>query len=264
MKTIDKVKEVHYFLRDEHNLNVELTMLYGSQNYQLDNDRSDVDVHAYVLPSLRDLIDGKRIAKVYKTPYGEATVRDLRDLVPLLRKANPTTLEIIVSDYIYPNVQRLVDKDTADIIALGSPINFLKATVGTLIGKKKQLDKGLDNFTLYPKELMHYVRLVTMVEDIFIKGVSFEDAVKNSSSLELLQRIRSLDTDLEMHEEQEIRTWIAKDMDSMLNIESKVKEGIIKPKYDRQLYESTIDALEERIITFITNSIMYDARLNRL
>lgn len=48
--------EKHYNMLVELDYNVVGVFLYGSQNYELDYEKSDVDTKAIVLPTLEDIV----------------------------------------------------------------------------------------------------------------------------------------------------------------------------------------------------------------
>ena len=61
-----KIDEVREFLIDK-GYNVYYIGLYGSQNYGIDTEASDLDFKAIILPSLRMLVDNsKELSKVYE------------------------------------------------------------------------------------------------------------------------------------------------------------------------------------------------------
>jgi len=62
---------------EEKGYNVIYIGLYGSQNYNLDDEESDIDAKAIILPSLHDIIFRKVTSKVVECEKGNIDVKDL-------------------------------------------------------------------------------------------------------------------------------------------------------------------------------------------
>ncbi len=78
--------------------------VYGSQNYGLALDtpeyRSDLDLKCVVLPSLRDLVEGKKPAsRTVETPEGQIDIKDIRVFVDSVGKMNPAYLECLATQH---------------------------------------------------------------------------------------------------------------------------------------------------------------------
>jgi predicted nucleotidyltransferase len=80
---------------------VVFTSLVGSQNYDLDDVKSDIDTFSFILPSLEDLA-------LVKEPYascfeakdgGHCEVKDIRLALNLLKKTSPNSVEYFASKY---------------------------------------------------------------------------------------------------------------------------------------------------------------------
>lgn len=76
--------------------------VYGSQNYGLSLDtaayRSDLDFKCVVLPSLRDLVEGKRPASLtVETHEGQIDIKDIRVFMEAVCKMNPAYLECLAT-----------------------------------------------------------------------------------------------------------------------------------------------------------------------
>lgn len=248
----DKVKEIHRDLEKEHGFNVAFTLLFGSQNYGLAIEGSDIDVQAYVIPSLDDLIKGVRVNKTYQTKYGEATVKDIREFPVLINKANPTTLEVMFTDYKYSTInldELFIDRE---VLALGNPTNFLKATFGTISGKYKRI---ITMNSVDEKEVVHFMRLSTMIEDIFYKNRDFDTSLKASSELTKLRELREDGSN--KHTLLEIKTAVIEkyeliraSVDTLLLLSN--KKDMIYRKAD---HKEAINALERRVENVIRKNI---------
>lgn len=93
--------KLEYMKENHPELNIIAIFLQGSQNYGLDDENSDIDTKAFCIPSLTSLIEGKKmVSKIYVLPdNSHIEVKDIRLLPELLRKQNPSYLEILSTDY---------------------------------------------------------------------------------------------------------------------------------------------------------------------
>lgn len=74
--------------------------LYGSQNYGLATENSDVDSIAILIPSVEDIILRKPICKEVVFENGEhCNVKDIREVVKEWKKQSLQALEILFTDY---------------------------------------------------------------------------------------------------------------------------------------------------------------------
>ena len=77
--------------------------LYGSQNYKLNHEKSDIDTRAIVIPSLEDLIYGKEISKEMHMDEGLCDVKDIRKMIHCYLSQNPTYIETLYTEHYYLN-----------------------------------------------------------------------------------------------------------------------------------------------------------------
>lgn len=98
-------------LTDKYNLLVRKgyevigVFLYGSQNYGIATDKSDIDVRAIVLPSLRDFILGKELANetIVCDNNEHIEVKDIRLMHNIYVKQSVPYLEILFTKYYILN-----------------------------------------------------------------------------------------------------------------------------------------------------------------
>jgi hypothetical protein len=173
--------------------------LYGSQNYNLDEHSelytSDFDTKAVVLPSLRDLVEGKRVSEVLDTPVGQCDVKDVRSFFEVLVKGNPAYLEVMVADcqWVNPHYRHLWDWDDEKFEKFFKAVykRFAKAAYGMALQKEKALTHPypsvlakVEKYGYDGKQLHHVVRLL----DLYRKtkaGVPFKQAMKYSDENEM-------------------------------------------------------------------------------
>lgn len=82
-----------------------MTSLIGSQNYDLDNENSDIDTFTFFFPKLYDLMSAAEPRHYeFDMPDGKCYVKDIRIALNLLKKTSPNSVEYFVSKYkIYDN-----------------------------------------------------------------------------------------------------------------------------------------------------------------
>ena len=74
--------------------------LRGSQNYNLDDEYSDIDSLAIVLPNLDNLIKGyKPSIEHHNADDSHVDIKDIRYFFDSLKKQNPSYLEMMTTDY---------------------------------------------------------------------------------------------------------------------------------------------------------------------
>lgn len=150
----------------EKGYNVLYIGLYGSQNYGLDDNSSDIDARAIVLPSLNDLIFRRSISTVIEVPgVGAVDVKDLVTYYSVIKKGNPAFIEPLSSEYWIGN-------GTVRVLFNSIPANP-KAVFGMMLEKQKALthkypskEREFELFGYDPKQLHHIIRLY----DILVKN----------------------------------------------------------------------------------------------
>ncbi len=148
--------------------------LYGSQNYNVDDELSDIDCKAIILPSLHDIIFRKTTSKVVEFENGEVDVKDLITFYDVIRKGNFSYIESIDTEYW------LGDKYIKDLFKQIRP-NF-KSILGAMYEKRKALTheypskhKEFEKWGFDPKQYHHIKRLRTLLNHNVVKkdNVSF-------------------------------------------------------------------------------------------
>ena len=79
--------------------------LYGSQNYNMADEQSDVDTKVLVVPSLADVVCARRpVAFEHHCDNGEhINFVDIREFIHQILKQNPNTLELLFTEYYVLN-----------------------------------------------------------------------------------------------------------------------------------------------------------------
>ena len=160
---------------EEKGYNVIYISLYGSQNYNLDDEYSDIDARAVVLLSLKDLIKRKSISTTIDLDKGQVDIKDVASYVEQLRKGNPAYTETAQTEYY------IGDKEFRKLI---EPYEYNPmAAIGMMHEKRKAIEKYLPSSLdlkeneYDPKQYHHIVRLYNLLYDGVVEynGVERDD-----------------------------------------------------------------------------------------
>jgi predicted nucleotidyltransferase len=162
--------------------------LFGSQNYGLSDENSDIDVRAIVLPTIEQLIKKEKIASKYKTEIGEIDVKDVMWYYEIIRKGNFTFIEPMQTKYYIGDKQlRVLFKDIqVNLRSLkGDMYNKAEAFRKEFAGKAKEIQTwGYD-----PKQLHHLFRLMLLMSGGNV-NVSFIDYSDNKPMTDWLMSVK--------------------------------------------------------------------------
>lgn len=157
--------------------------LYGSQNYNVDDEFSDVDCKAIVLPSLHDIIFRKVTSKTIELENGAIDVKDLITFYDVIRKGNFSYIEAIDTKY------SIGDKYIKELFKKIRP--NLKSILGAMYEKRKALTheypskiKEFEKWGFDPKQYHHIIRLFDILQYITITGeqvsyLTYQDNARN-------------------------------------------------------------------------------------
>lgn len=133
--------------------------LYGSQNYNVDDEQSDIDAKAIVLPTLSQIIHRQPVSAVIETEFGAIDYKDIITFNDVVRKGNFSYIEAVQSQY------RIGDIEIIDRLFGNIPVN-LKSIIGGMLEKRKALTheypsktKEFEQFNCDPKQFHHIIRL---------------------------------------------------------------------------------------------------------
>lgn len=132
--------------------------LHGSQNYNLDDEKSDIDCKAIIMPSLHDIIFRKVTSTTVELEDGHIDVKDLLTFYDVIRKGNFSYVESINTIYW------IGDEYIKDLFL---PIETnLKSMLGAMYEKRKALTheypskhEEFDKWGYDPKQHHHILRL---------------------------------------------------------------------------------------------------------
>jgi len=145
------------FLEDK-GYNVIYIGLYGSQNYGLDYEKSDIDLRVVVMPTLQQVITREKISKKYQTDLGDIDVKDILTYYEVVRKGNFSFIEPFQTKWF------IGDKKLRELFGT-IPINR-KSVKGAMLEKAKAFrhaypskKEEINKWGYDPKQLHHIFRL---------------------------------------------------------------------------------------------------------
>lgn len=177
--------------------------LYGSQNYGLDTEESDVDTKVIVIPSFKELIDKKSISKSNASENGLHDIKDIKTMFEQFIKANPAYIEILATDYynvnplykeefnlLMNNGYEIVNRDLKRLVCAtyGTALNKIGYLINNLGTNKEAIRKyGYDG-----KNPSHVLRLNEFIQRI-LDGDSIKEALnaKNYDNFNTIMAIKN-------------------------------------------------------------------------
>lgn len=145
---------------EEHILNI---TLYGSQNYGIDTENSDVDVKAIYIPSLEEaIIRQEHLSKELKNEKNEhCEIKDIREMFRMYKKQNLNFLETLYTDYRWDNpmYKSINDelKRNKERIAHYNPSAAIKSICGQALNAIYTFNKNPSNKKVLAKILHLYL-----------------------------------------------------------------------------------------------------------
>ena len=146
--------------------------LYGSQNYNMDNENSDIDCQCFFFPTAEEIIFNKSFqSTTINTKYGECVLKDIRQMFDELRKSSPNILEVLGTKYCIVNrdFQRLLSSIAAqlDTLARLNEYKLLKGYEGLYYRYTKDNLKETKNTKYYANALriMEVIDTITTLPD---------------------------------------------------------------------------------------------------
>lgn len=182
------------WLKGNTNHDVFAIFLKGSQNYDQDiyteEYKSDIDTVAIVVPSLEDVLKGKKmVSHTYELDdKSHIEVKDIRLMKHEFEKANFGYLELLFTEFYFAgglpyinSLKELLNK--ANKIATMDMSRFLNATRCRICNKRKDLCKPrpsikdkVDKYGYDGKQLSHMYRLMLILQNC-TNGISYKDSL---------------------------------------------------------------------------------------
>lgn len=188
---------------------------YGSDNYGLAYEKSDMDVKVIVVPSLHSIVsNSKPISETWDFEWGQADIKDVRLMCENWMKQNTNFLEILFTDYFYINPNYLAATLTMlshrEEIARIDEGRHMRASLGMQDQKYHALKHPfpskieiIEKYGYDPKQLSHIVRLYDLMTK-YIKGKSYKECITPTGEIaDYIKAIKTAayHTDIETVEE---------------------------------------------------------------
>lgn len=256
-KVYERVAEHARFVEETHPGRF-FTALQGSQNYNLDDEHSDVDTKTLLLPTFESLCfnDGKRNSTTLLLPNGEhADVKDYRDMFLMFRKQNINFVEILFSEYVDVNYKYMWMYEGLvahnEEIARYNRYQTIRAMVGHIREKSAKFAnatvttaKDVETLGYDPKQLHHMVRLKDFLER-YVKDEAYATILAKPTDPQNIIAIKRGKYNLAEAEamRQDIMDWAKKFEETWTGIyENKPDE-----KVEAFLREITMDVMAQRM-----------------
>ena len=194
MSIMEHVKAHHDKIIDLRGGEVVMTSLIGSQNYELDTEKSDYDTFSLILPSFEDIALAKDpAAGEFEMTDGKCVYKDIRVALNLLKKTSPNSLEVFFSNYVYinPRYKEIID----NYINYPPHAQYMmhcnyKHMIDACIGMSTQLIKR--NMPS-GKKLAHAIRLKNMLpyylDHLYVKDIF---KIHDPKDLLLARQVKSI------------------------------------------------------------------------
>lgn len=144
--------------------------LYGSQNYNLDTENSDVDTKAIILPTIEELLYYKKVSNCFDVGTGQCDVKHIQLMFNNFLKQNINFLELLYTPYFIVNEEY---KDLwCEVISIRNslttcnPRKMIHAAVGMGQQKYVALEKPfeskiplIEKYGYDPKQLASMLRI---------------------------------------------------------------------------------------------------------
>jgi predicted nucleotidyltransferase len=172
-----KINQQKRFI-EEKGYNVLYIGLYGSQNYNLHDENSDIDLRAIVLPTLSQIIKREKISIKYSNEIGDIDVKDIMTYYEVVRKGNFSFIEPMQTKWF------IGDKYLRELFGL-IPLNLMSLK-GDMFSKAKVFrhpfpskEKEISQWGYDPKQLHHIFRMV----DILILNSVYKSFLEYNETL---------------------------------------------------------------------------------
>jgi len=169
---VQSIVQQHYNTLISRGYNVVGVFLYGSQNYEMDYEGSDIDTKAIIIPSINDVILNKPLISTTSemADGGQCDIKDIRKMFECFKKQNINFIELLFTEYyvINPTYKDLYQSmiDNNETIARYNNFASVNCMVGMMLEKYNALEHPypsikdkIDKYGYDPKQLHHIVRL---------------------------------------------------------------------------------------------------------
>lgn len=253
METLEKIKHQKRYL-EGLGYNVLYIGLFGSQNYSLDDENSDIDLRAIVLPTLEQLIKRERVSIRLETEMGIIDVKDPVTFHDVIVKGNFAYLEVVHTKYfvgdrffrdLFKDIKLNLRSLKGDMYGKGRLIRPDKKA--NTLYEKNRLNRPVteDEYDYKPKEVYQLLRMYYLVnENPGFKP--FIDYSNNRKMKDFLMRIKKNESDgnflIDLSSFSSIKKWIEK----------------VTKKYIPHDYEYEMDNLLDEVVQYTKQKYLGD------
>lgn len=170
--------------------------LYGSQNYNLDHERSDYDFVAIVMPTLEDLIHNRTTSIEFEIEnLGHVLIKDIRLVFKELVKGNLTYYEIFCTEYYKTTIK--YEQSMKNIRALIEPLaklnenNIFRTAKGMMTSKWTKIEvkteknkEEIQKYGYCAKNVVSVIRLSEFIQSYFRENESLKNSLKVNEAFE--------------------------------------------------------------------------------
>lgn len=159
---------------EEHILNI---TLYGSQNYNINTELSDVDVKAIYIPSLREAVLNQNwLSHELHIENEHCELKDIREMCKMYQKQNLNFIETLFTPYRWDNPQyksiNNAFKSKAEDIAHFNANYGIKSTCGQAIHTIKELKNNPTDYKKLAKIIYLYLYL-----NKYTQGINYQSCL---------------------------------------------------------------------------------------
>jgi predicted nucleotidyltransferase len=198
-ENVQEQVQMHYDKLIKLGYNVVGVFLYGSQNYELDYEKSDVDTKAIVLPTLNDIILNRQPEST-TVDMGDnclCDVKDIRKMFECFKKQNINFIELLFTKYyiINPKYESLYKPilENNEKIARYNNYASLNCMSGMALEKYNALDHPypsikdkIDKYGYDNKQLHHILRIYDFIQR-YIAGEEYANILIPRNKEDLLR-----------------------------------------------------------------------------
>ena len=161
--------------------------LYGSQNYNLATEDSDIDTKAIVVPSLRDLVFKQPVSRVIKFEHGECDVKDIREMISNYKKQNVNFIETLFTTHYI--VSPAFEQDVAALRvhrekisrldekrALACMNGLMQQSLKRMVNRTDATAEDIDRYGYHRKSLMNVCKMAEMISK-YTRGFLYKDVL---------------------------------------------------------------------------------------
>lgn len=194
----EKIDDRYIYTTEKLHYDIVGIFLQGSQNYGCDWEKSDIDVKAITVPSLREISLNKPIISItHVLPSQEhIDLKDIRLMFNCFKKQNTNFLEILFTPYMRLNSE--YDKifypliENNEKIAHYNNYAFINSVLGTAHNEYKNLltnrpgaVESVEKYGYDVKCLAHIVRFAELLER-YVKNEPFAECLQSKKADEII------------------------------------------------------------------------------